>query len=391
MALLGLLLVVALAYVALRTGPLAPTRVTVARVAQGAMQPALFGIGTVEARRSHAVGPTAAARVLRVAVDVGEPVRAGQLLAELDPVDLDQRAAALDAAMARAKSAIAAADAQRSDAAARRALAAANLLRNAELNAQDFISATALEARHQELASTDAALAAAQANQAAAVHDERRLRAERAALQRQRENLRLLAPAAGIVTAREAEAGTALVAGQPLLRLIDPASLWLRVRFDQGRAAGLAQGAAARIALRSNPTQALPGRVARIEIVSDSVTEERIAQIAFDQTPAEVSVGELAEVTVALAPRAQALLLPNASLQRRGDQLGVWQREGRAIRFVTVRVGATSLDGQVEVLQGLRAGDEVVVHSDKALRDSSRITVVDSLLTAGGAAPAPSP
>jgi HlyD family secretion protein len=388
LALLALLLVGALAFVALRTGPLAPTRVTVTRAATGTLQPMLFGIGTVEAQRSYAVGPTASARVARVAVDVGDRVQVGQALAELDPVDLDERAAALDAAMARALSSIAAADAQRADALARRELAAATLRRNVELNAQDFISATALEARRQEQASADAALAAAQANQAAAVQEHRRLRAERTALQRQRENLRLVAPAAGVITAREAEAGSTLVAGQPLLRMIDPATLWLRVRFDQGRAGGLAPGAAARIALRSNPEQALPGRVARVEAVSDSVTEERIGLVAFEQVPAGVSVGELAEVTVALAPRAQALLLPNASLKRRGEQLGVWQRDGNALRFVALRVGAVSLDGQVQVLEGLRAGDEVVVHSERELRDGSRITVVDSLL-ADGAGPTP--
>jgi HlyD family secretion protein len=388
LALLALLLVGALAFVALRTGPLAPTRVTVTRAATGTLQPMLFGIGTVEAQRSYAVGPTASARVARVAVDVGDRVQVGQALAELDPVDLDERAAALDAAMARALSSIAAADAQRADALARRELAAATLRRNVELNAQDFISATALEARRQEQASADAALAAAQANQAAAVQEHRRLRAERTALQRQRENLRLVAPAAGVITAREAEAGSTLVAGQPLLRMIDPATLWLRVRFDQGRAGGLAPGAAARVALRSNPEQALPGRVARVEAVSDSVTEERIGLVAFEQVPAGVSVGELAEVTVALAPRAQALLLPNASLKRRGEQLGVWQRDGNALRFVALRVGAVSLDGQVQVLDGLRAGDEVVVHSERELRDGSRITVVDSLL-ADGAGPTP--
>jgi HlyD family secretion protein len=389
LAVLGLLLAGALSYVALRTGPLAPTRVTVTRAAVGTLQPALLGIGTVEARRSYAVGPTAAARVLRVAVDVGDSVTAGQLLAELDPVDLDERTVALDAALARAQSAIAAADAQCADAAARRELAGANLRRNTELSAQDFISATALEARRQEHASADAALAAAQANQAAATQDRRRLAAERAALLRQRENLRLIAPAAGLVTAREAEAGTSLVAGQPVLRLIDPSTLWLRVRFDQGRAGGLEAGAGARIALRSDPEQPLPGRVARIEAVSDAVTEERIALVTFDRVPAQVSVGELGEVTVALTPRTGALLLPNAALKRRGEQLGVWQRDGSALRFVPVRVGATGLDGQVQALDGLRAGDEVIVYSDKELRESSRVAVVESLLAADAARAAP--
>ena len=102
LGLLGVLLIVALAYVVMRSGPLAPTRVTVTQATVGSLSPSLFGIGTVEARRAYLIGPTAAGRVSRVLVDVGDTVTAGQLLAEMDPVDLDERAAALDASIARA-------------------------------------------------------------------------------------------------------------------------------------------------------------------------------------------------------------------------------------------------------------------------------------------------
>ena len=71
-------------------GPLAPAKVTVAKVEQGPLVASTFGIGTVEARRGYALGPTVASRVLRVLVDQGDTVKAGQLVAELDPVDLDR-------------------------------------------------------------------------------------------------------------------------------------------------------------------------------------------------------------------------------------------------------------------------------------------------------------
>jgi HlyD family secretion protein len=99
---LALALVAALAYVALRTGPLAPIKVQVTTVKKGSVAPEIFGIGQVEAQRSWMVGPTVAGRVRSVQVDVGDTVQPGQPLAEMDPVDLDQRIAALDAAMARA-------------------------------------------------------------------------------------------------------------------------------------------------------------------------------------------------------------------------------------------------------------------------------------------------
>jgi HlyD family secretion protein len=374
------LLLLALGGVALRLGPLAPVRVTVQTVASASVAPALFGIGTVEARRSYLIGPTAAARVRQLHVDVGDMVRAGQLLAEMDPVDLDERLVALDASIARAGSAAAAAEAQQQDALARQSLAAANTRRYADLAQQGFISPGALQSREQEQASADAGVAVALANRAAARQDLQRLAAERAGLGRQRDSLRLLAPADALVTSRDAEPGSTVVAGQAVLRLIEPASLWLRVRFDQGRSGALAAGLPAAIVLRSDPARPLPGRVARVEALSDPVTEERMALVAFDEMPSGVSVGELAEVTVHWPPAAALPVVPNASLQRQGAQVGAWRVDGDGLRYVPLRLGLAGLDGQVQVLEGLRAGDRVVVHSEKPLDARSRIRVVDQVV-----------
>ena len=379
LGLLGLGLAAAVVFVVMRAGPLAPTRVTVVQAAEGRLTPSLFGIGTVEARRSYLIGPTVAGRVRSVAVDVGDRVKAGQLLAEMDPVDLDERTAALDASVARAGSAMAAADAQRRDALARKDLAAVNARRYVELGAQNFISTTAVEARLQEQTSADAIVSAADANLAAARQDRQRLAAERAGLRQQRANVRLLAPADGVVTSRDAEPGSTVVAGQAVLRVFEPSSLWIKVRLDQGRSAGLAAGLPAQVTLRSYPGQSFTGKVARVEAVSDSVTEERVALVSFDQLPASLSVGELAEVTLTLPTTAPAVLLPNAAIQRVQARTGVWTIEQGALRFAPVRLGQASLDGQVQVLDGIQPGASVVVHREKDLGPQSRLTVVDSL------------
>ncbi len=392
-ALAGLVLVLmgALAFVALRTGPLAPTRVTIAAVKEGRLTPSLFGIGTVEAQRNWLIGPTVAGRVLSVKVDVGDTVKAGQLLAEMDPVDLDQRLAALDATLARGGSVQAAAQAQTLDAKARRELAAVNARRNQDLARQNFISAGALESRLQEQASADAALQAAQANLAGAGQDLTRLKAERAGLAQQRGNVRLLAPADGVVASRDAEAGSTVVAGQAVLRLVDPTSLWVKLRVDQGRSSGLATGLAATMVLRSQPQTPLAGAVARVELMADSVTEERIAQVSFTHTPAHVSIGEMAEVTLQLPQTESALMLPNASIARVQGQAGVWRMRGGKPEFVALSLGAHSLDGWVQVgatldkvgatdQKPLKAGDEIIVYSQKAITANSRVAVVDALV-----------
>ena len=403
---LGLAVLGGVAFVLVRNGPLAPVRVTVAQVDTGTVSPAAFGIGTVEARRGWMVGPTVAGRVLRVLADVGDRVQPGQLLAEMDPVDLDQRIVALDASLARTRSAQAAAQAQVQDALARQQLSAGNLRRNEDLARQSFISPGALEGRQQELASASAALHSAQANAVGAGQDVQRLAAERAALVQQRGNVRLLAPAAGVVTTREAEPGTTVVAGQAVLRLVDPASLWVKTRIDQGRAAGLAVGQPAQVVLRSQPGQTHAATVARLELLADAVTEERIAQVVFSGAsasaapatassamPVGVSVGELAEVTVQLPTSSKGLLLPNAALQRQAGQSGVWRlNAANKPEWVPVRVVASDLDGRVRVdavaatsgePAALAEGERVVLHSQKPVQAGMRVQVVEALVPGG--------
>ncbi len=382
---LGALAVAALAlvgYVFTQAGPLAPVRVTTTTVANGTVQPAIFGIGTVEARTSWNLGPTATGRVLSVAVDVGDMVQAGQVLAEMDPVDQDARLAALDAAAQRARSAQGAAQALLAEAQARRSLAAQNLQRNQSLAAQQFISASALESRQTELQQADAAVAAARANVDSSAQELARAQAERSGGQHQRGVLRLRAPAAGVVVARHAEPGSTLTAGQALLQIIDPGSLWVRMRVDQGRALGLAVGLPARVVLRSRPGAVLQGRVARLEALADSVAEERVAQVALEpgQSGALATVGELAEITLDLPATAPSPVLPNAAVQMRQGQSGVWRLESGVPRFAPVTLGAASLDGQVQVLQGLAVGDTVVVYSQTPLREGQRVRVQDTLV-----------
>jgi len=383
MVVAGIALLALVVLVFMRSGPLAPVQVVVAEVKEGQIQPKIFGVGTVEARRSWMVGPTTAGRVLMVKADVGDQVHAGDLLAEMDSVDIAQRMEASQATVARASSALNAAHAQLSDATARRELASINAKRNQELAAQGFISAGALEARLQEKASADAAYQVAVANVEAAGQDLTRTKSEREAVGKQRANVRLLAPNSGVVVSRDAEPGSTVVAGQAVLRMVDPNSLWIKMRVDQARSAGLAPGLKAKITLRSQPNVSLSGKVARVEMQSDSVTEERIAQIEFESGSdalRKTSLGELAEVTLDLPQAAPALIVPNAAIQRIQGKVGVWRIHEHKLEYVPVRLGASDLDGQVQVMEGLQSGDSVVVYSQKALNDDTRIKVVKALV-----------
>lgn len=145
-----------LIYVALRAGPLAPIPVTVTTVESRSITPALFGIGTVEARYTYRIGPTVAGRIKRVEVQVGDRVQAGQLLGEMDPVDLDDRIASQDAALKRAESGVLAAEAQVREALARKSYAENQASRYEQLLQVRSVSEEAVEGKRQERQVTEA-------------------------------------------------------------------------------------------------------------------------------------------------------------------------------------------------------------------------------------------
>lgn len=379
---LALAILLGLAWVIASQGPLARVQVTVAEAASRTLRPSLYGIGTVEARRTYGIGPTAAGRVLRVLVDQGDRVKAGQLLAEMDPVDLDERLVSTRAAAERAAHSALAAQSGLVEAESRSRVAQSNAERYAELRRTKFVSQEAADARRHEANAAIAARNGAESALAAARDETHRAQADHAGAVRSRAHLRLASPVDGVVAARLAEPGSTLVAGQMILQVIDPASLWVRARIDQGRSGGLATGLSADVVLRSRPGEIVAGKVERVDLVGDAVTEERIAQVGFASIPAGARIGDLAEVTLRLAAVESALAVPTAAIKRASGQPGVWMlQEGRAA-FRPVTVGAETLEGFAQVVSGLKAGEGVIVHSSRPLAEGDRVAVSASLVRA---------
>lgn len=359
-------LVLLLAYVALRAGPLAPVEVTVSDVRSAELAPALFGIGTVEARQRHRIGPTLAGRLATVEVDVGDAVSRGQVVARLDPVDLDDRLRAAASALDRLA-------AERRQAESRARTARSQAERFEALRERQLVAEDAAQARREEATAADAALAATTAETA-------RLQAELDALRSQRDNLALVSPIDGLVISRLADPGTTLVAGQAALDVMATDGAWVHARFDQATAIGLARGLPAEITLRSAPCSRLPARVARVEPVADAVTEELLAKLAFDTTPsAPPPIGELAEVTVRLAALPASPVIDNTSVFHLEGETGVWRIVDGELAWTPVTLGRSDLDGNVQVLEGLSPGDTVVRHAAAPLRAGSAVDVVESL------------
>ena len=357
-------------------GPLGPPKVTVTAVQQQSFKAGVFGIGTVDARLTYAIGPTQAGRVFKVFADQGDKVAAGKVLGEMDPVDLEQKVTGAAASVAKARSSLLAAEALVRDTASRRALARTSAERYNALFKADALSREIVDVKNNEANAAQSAHESAQAAAEAARGEVARANADYAALISQRNNLQLVSPVDGLVVARDAEPGATVVAGQSVFRLIDPATLWIRTRIDQGRFQGIAVGQPAMIVLRSRPDKQLAGKVVRLEVQADSVTEERFVNVAFNEAPGVLPLGELAEVTIDFPPVANALVVPAAAVKKQGKQNGVWLLEGSTLRFQPVEIGAQSLDGKVQILKGISLQDNVVVYSQQLLSDGMKVRAV---------------
>ena len=347
-------------------GPLAPVVLEVVRPERLMLQPNLIGIGRVEARRRHLLSSVASARLVSLEVDNGDGVRAGQWVGQLDAVDLPDRLRAAQAAWQRSRQARAVAEAQGREAQATLNYVRSNTARFERLAGAGAVSDDALLERRQALARSEAAATSAQAHERAAAQAQREAGAVLAALGAQQRSLRLVAPTAGIVTRRLLDPGSTVLPGQPVLEIADPAQFWIDVRFDQRQATGLAVGQPATVEFRRLAGRPFSGRIARIEPTADSLTEELNAKVSLAPGPLRVaglrpSLGELAEVRVALPTSPGALTLPAASLRQRQGRLGVWLAGDRALVFAPLQLGRSDGEGRVEVLGGLPAQARVLL------------------------------
>jgi RND family efflux transporter MFP subunit len=355
-----------LAVVSQRVGPLAPPALLVAQPQRLTLRPGLVGIGRVEARRIHQLSSVVSARLVSLSADIGDRVQAGQLVGQLDPVDLPER---LRAAQATAQASVLeaqAAEARGQESRAKLAYVRSNAARFERLAGQGAVSDDALLERRQALAQAAANAASSAALAAAARQGQRQAAATLAALAAQQQSLRLVAPVAGIVSRRLVDPGSTVVPGQPVLEIADPGQFWIDVRFDQRQATGLALGQQVTVEFRRLQGHQLAGVIERIEPTADSLTEELNAKVRLQ--PGALAgagfsplLGELAEVRVALPASRDALAIPAQSLRRRGTELGVWQVGRNGLVFAPLQLGRQDGSGQVEVLAGLQSGAQVVL------------------------------
>ncbi|MBI2081181.1 MAG: efflux RND transporter periplasmic adaptor subunit [candidate division NC10 bacterium] len=368
---------------------LRPAPVTVAPVALREIAPVVQGVGTVEAKVVVQVGAKITGRVVAVLADQGDTVQPGQVLARLDDAEYVaqveqadaslQRArmalAAQEAAFEKARAALAAAEAAVSRVRATEALARINAERWRQLYAEGGVARADMDARVTEAAAAADELKSAEAQRRVASaevevlgaglemahHDIRGAEAALVATRARLADTVIRSPLAGYVVSRELEPGATVNPGTPILKIADPRTAWVTVHVDERETGGIAVEDSAEIALRSLPGQTLPGRVARIQRESDRVTEQLAVDITFEERPPRLILGEQAEATIRSGSTRRVVALPLAALVRTPDGPGAWAVVDGRLHFRAARLGVADPAGWIEVVEGLRPGEQVVV------------------------------
>ena len=298
----------------------------------------------VESRLSFRVGGKLTARP----VEVGQRVKAGQLLAQLDPQDF--------------RLADAAARAQLSAASTQRDLAAADYQRFKALKDQNFISGAELERRETTLKAADAQLAQATAQASSQGN--------------QTGYTRLLADVAGVITAVDAEPGQVLAAGGPVLRLAQDGPRDVLFAVPEDKVAAMQPGS--RVTVR--PWQAstsLAGVVREVAASADPVTRTFAIKVSLPANSA-LALGS----TVSVLPQAldrsgtPVIKLPTSALLQSGASTVVWVLDAASMTVRQQPVQVLTADGnEVVVASGLQPGAQVVTAGVHVLSPGQQVSI----------------
>ena len=293
--------------------------------------------GEVRARIETTLGFRVAGKLVERRVDVGAAVKAGQVLARLDPAD---------------------AGLQLTQAEAQRVLAEADLARYRDLKARNYISASALEARETTFKAA-AAQAALAKNQAAYTT--------------------LVADRAGVIGQVLAEPGQVVSVGQAVFRLAPDGEREIAITLPEGEVAGFKLGQAATVTFWAGSGQAakpLVGRLREISPVADPVTRTFTARVSLKDADPLLPLGMTATVRFPTgAAGATRLIVPLTAISQQGNQPAVWiVGADSTVKLQAVSVSAYTDSGAV-VTGGLAGGEQIVAAGVNLLTAGEKVRV----------------
>ena len=293
--------------------------------------------GEVRARIETTLGFRIAGKIVERRVDAGMAVKAGQVLARLDPAD---------------------AGLQMAQAEAQQALAAAEVARFRDLKAKNYISASALDAKETAFKAADAQ-AQLSKNQAAYTT--------------------LVSDRAGVIGAVLAEPGQVVSAGQAVFRLAPDGEREIAISFPEGQVSGFRLGQTAEVsfwATEKGGQKTLSGRLREISPVADPVTRTYAARVSLKDADPLLPLGMSATVRFpSEAGGNTKLVVPLAAIFQQGNQPAVWKLgTDNAVILQAVTVSAFTDRGAV-VTAGLAGGEQIVAAGVNLLTAGEKVRV----------------
>lgn len=305
--------------------------------------------GSLRARHESVLGFQVAGKVARRLVNVGDVVSAGQVLAELDRVDLDLEVGGAEAALASAE-----ADA---------ALATAELVRHEELQQRKLVSQSALDARR----SAEKA-ASARVREARARLDAARNAAGYAALR---------APAAGVVTQVAAESGQVVAAGMPVVTIAQTGAIEALINVPEGRIGAFSIDMPVRVELWADSSVELLGKVREISPEADPRTRTFDVRVSIDALPEAAQLGMTARVAL-IDDRGDGYGVPLAAVTEIDGRPVVWRVDPQSLEVAPVPVEVRIWGSETAVLDaGVDAADWIVAVGVHKLIEGQAIQPID--------------
>jgi HlyD family secretion protein len=330
-----------------------------AKVSRGALEATVSASGTLRPVDEVEVGSAVSGRIVRIVVDYNSHVKAGQVLAEIDPSAFRARVSQCEAAAARARATLQQAE---FDLKRQHELASEKLLASADLER----SLTVREQARADLQQVEAQLASARVDLA---------------------NTVIRAPIEGVVLSRKVDAGQTVAASlqAPTLFLIarDLADMQLETSVDEADIGRVREGQDVRFTVDAYPGTKFTGRVhqVRLESTTTSGVVTYTVVIRTRNEDGRLRPGMTADVVIAVAHCAQALLVPNAALRvteadikgtavvASGDSPdvpAVFVLHGGRPERVAVSPGISDGVSTAVVAAGLTAGDAVITQVERA-------------------------
>lgn len=307
----------------------------------------------VRARVESRLGFRVAGKITQRMVDVGQRVKAGQVLAQIDPQDYKLAA---DAARAQVAAAV-----------TNRDLAAADFKRFQALKDQNFISSAELERRETTLKAAQAQLEQAQAQLAAQGN--------------QAKYTSLTADVSGVITAVEAEQGQVVTAGAPVVRIAQDGARDVLFSVPEDKLATVPVGTPVAIKLWAQGAT-LQGKVRELAASADPVTRTFPVKVSVDAVDAQ-KIPALGSTVNVVPPSSlagiQAIKVPTSALFFLSQKSHVWVLDTSSMTVKATPVVVATADGNEAVIaSGLAPGEQVVSAGVHVLSPGQKVTIFKS-------------